>query len=40
MINAPKTARILPSAKPPVSVVDTGRVRIGAGIGSPATRRS
>ncbi len=27
------TTRILPPAKPPASVADDGRVRIGAGIG-------
>ncbi len=35
-----KTTRVLPSAKPPASVADDGRVRIGAGLGTPATRRS
>lgn len=33
------TTRNLPPTKPPVRVADSGRVRIGAGLGIPATRR-
>ena len=40
MSNVQKTTRGLPHTKPPASVVDSGRVRIGAGLGSPATRRA
>lgn len=33
-------SRALPPAKAPASVVDDGRVKIGAGIGKPSTKRS
>ncbi len=35
----PAAVRALPPSRPPASVADDGRVRIGAGLGLPATRR-
>ena len=35
----PAPVRTLPPSRTPASVADDGRVRIGAGLGLPATRR-
>jgi hypothetical protein len=39
-VSRPTPACALPPARPPASVADDGRVRIGAGLGLPVTART